>query len=355
MRGHTEAVNALAISSNGQWLISGSQDKTLRIWDVDSRTTLGEPILGHTEWVTSIAVSPDSNLVASASGDNTVRLWDIATRRLVKTLEGHENVVVSVVFSVDGNNVISGSTDLSVRVWDTWTGEAFGQPLKGHSYWVREVAVSPDGQWFASASEDLTVRIWSMSTLSEVHVLEGHSHFVTSVAFSPDSTILISGSKDKTVRVWNVQTGEAIGVPSTGHTGEISSVAFSPDGKESASGSKDGTVRIRDTRACTDLALYRENEAKYSELSEEELRIQWNVSRASSTKNDGWIRDGEKLLCWVPLQYCHDIKVGSRLVIGENGIDAVRPEVDYRKVFRFSGTRWKDIYTVRDEGRARMK
>ena len=117
----------------------------------------------------------------------------------------------------------------------------------------------------------------------------------------------------------------------------------------------DGTIRIWDARARTDLALYRKRKADYPELSDEELRIRWNVSRASSAgaENDGWIREGNKLLCWAPWQYRHDIRVGTRLVIGSPGTRAVRPEVDCRKVFRFSGTRWKDIYTGGGKGKGR--
>ena len=187
-------------------------------------------------------------------------------------------------------------------------------------------------------------------------MLKGHSFIVTSIAFSPpDSAFLISGSWDNTVRVWNVQTGEAVGSSLTGHTESIYSVSFSPDGNEFASGSDDGTVRTWDARARTDLALYTERKADYSELSDEELRIRWNVSRASSAEaeNDGWIRDGDKLLCWAPRQYRHDIKVGTKLVIDKRGTRAVRPEVDYRKVFRFSGTQWKDIYTGNGKGKGR--
>lgn len=74
MRAHTDAVNALAVSRDGQWLVSGSHDHTLRIWDTDSGTTVGEPMLGHTKGVTSVAISPDGIFIASASDDKTVCL-----------------------------------------------------------------------------------------------------------------------------------------------------------------------------------------------------------------------------------------------------------------------------------------
>lgn len=205
---------------------------------------------------------------------------------------------------------------------------------------------------------DRTVRIWSVSTLSEVHVLKGHSNYVMSVAFSHDNAFLVSGSVDKTVRVWNVQTGEAVGVSLTEHTGWIFAVAFSLDGREFASGALDGTIRTWEVPSRTDLVIFEQSEADYSELNDEELYIRWNRSRASyaEAKNDGWFRDGEKLLLWVPLQYRHDMKVGTRLVIGEPGTltrSVRRPGVDYRNLFRFSGTRWKDIYMGNGKGKGR--
>ena len=96
--------------------------------------------------------------------------------------------------------------------------------------------------------------------------------------------------------------------------------------------------------ACTDLEPHKQEEIDTSQSSEE-LRIAWYASRAHRVSEDGWVRDGEKLLLWVPWKYRPDIDGGTRMVFDPQGEVDVRPKADYRKVFRFSGTRWKDIYT----------
>lgn len=263
------------------------------------------------------------------------------------TLNGHERSVNSVTFSADGKKIISGSSDHTIRIWNAQTGAAVGEPLRGHSERVTDVAISQDGKWIASAANDYTVRTWSMSTFSENHVFKGHSDWVTCVAFSPNGDYLISGSLDSTIRFWNVHTGEAVGLPLTGHTSWVYSVAFSPDGQEIVSGSWDETIRVWDARARTDSELFKKVDIDHSKPGEEEFSFRWNECRAHTNfEDDGWVRDEGRLLLWVPLQYRHDIKGGTRLVIGAQGTHWVRPEVDHQKLFRYSGARWKNVFTA---------
>ncbi|OCH91831.1 WD40 repeat-like protein [Obba rivulosa] len=246
--GHKSAVLSVAVSPDGQHIISGSSDATIRVWDAATGTTILAPINGHTGTVTSVAFSPNGKHIASGSRDGTIRLWDARTGSAIgKPLTRHTGYVLSVAFSPDGAHVVSGSLDRSVRIWDAETGMAIGEPFTGHEGWVESVAFSPDGQLVISSSDDATIRIWDVATGTAILApLQGHTSFVRSVAFSPDGKQIVSGSDDQTIRIWDAATGSIIGKPLTGHSSMVWSVAFSPDGTRVVSGSVDRTVRVWD-------------------------------------------------------------------------------------------------------------
>ena len=99
--------------------MSGSGDKTIRVWDAATCAAVGDPLEGHTNWVTSVAFSPDGKRIVSGSDDSTIRVWDLATHAAVgDPLEGHTTSVNSVAFSPDGKRIVSGSRDNTIRVWD---------------------------------------------------------------------------------------------------------------------------------------------------------------------------------------------------------------------------------------------
>ncbi|KNB04574.1 hypothetical protein FOXG_06634 [Fusarium oxysporum f. sp. lycopersici 4287] len=239
--GHSGSVNSVAFSNDGKRIASGSYDNTVKVWNMAT----GEEELtleGHTHSVSSVAFSNDGKLIASGSDDNTVKIWNMETGAEELTLEGHTNSVNSVVFSNDGKRIASGSYDNTVKVWNMATG-AEEQTFEGHSGSVNSVAFSNDGKRIASGSYDNTVKVWNMATGAEEQTFEGHSGSVNSVAFSNDGKRIASGSVDKTIKIWKVATGEEEQTLE-GHRDWVASVAFSNDGKRIASGSYDNTVKV---------------------------------------------------------------------------------------------------------------
>ncbi|KIM32666.1 hypothetical protein M408DRAFT_184821 [Serendipita vermifera MAFF 305830] len=246
LKGHTDRVFSVAFSPDGRQIVSGSSDGTVRVWDAKTGEVVVGPLEGHTRWVVFVTFSPNGRRIVSCFSDGTVRVWDAGTGELVTgPLKGHTHRVRSVAFSPDGRRIVSGSDDGTVRVWDAETGEVVTGPLKGHTDWVFSIAFSPDGRHIVSGSSDGTVRVWDAETGKVVAgPLQGGS--VRSVAFSPDSRRIVSGSFDKSIRVWDAKTGKVDAGPLEGHTDQVLSVAFSPDGRRIVSGSKDMTVRVWD-------------------------------------------------------------------------------------------------------------
>ena len=237
---HPGRIMSVTFSPNGGYLASASDDKLIRIWNVDNAMT-SRVFNGHTNLVTSIAFSPDSRYLASASDDKSVRIWDVDTGMTSRILNGHTDSVASVAFSPDSRYVASASWDESVRIWDMDTGMT-SRVLNGHTGWVTSVAFSPDSHYLASASYDKSVRIWDVDTGMTSQVLNGHTNPVTSVSFSPDRNYLASASSCM-LQIWDVHPGIASRVLN-GHTSRVISVTFSPNSRYLTSASDDQTVRV---------------------------------------------------------------------------------------------------------------
>ena len=160
--------------------------------------------------INCLAISPDGNILVTSSRDNTIKIWNIKKNRCLKTLSGHSNNVNCVAISPNGQTIVSGSSDNTIKIWDINTGSLL-KTLSGNSDIVLCVAISPVdgvarrvGQTIISASDDKTIKIWDINTGHLIKTLSGHSESVNCLAISPNGQTIISGSSDRTIRIWGI-------------------------------------------------------------------------------------------------------------------------------------------------------
>jgi WD40 repeat protein/tRNA A-37 threonylcarbamoyl transferase component Bud32 len=194
---------SVAYSSEGQLLLSGSRDGTLRLWDQESGLELRR-VHGRAE-ITGVAISLDGMTALTADANNWVRLWAMESTRELCRFGGGSLTFWSLALSPDGRSALSGGEDGCVRLWDLEHGRQLAR-FDGHEDWVTALAVSPDGRFALSGSDDRTLRLWSLADGSELRRFDGHADSITSVCFSPDGRRAVSGSADGTVRYWQLPT-----------------------------------------------------------------------------------------------------------------------------------------------------
>jgi len=252
-KGHYEAITSVAFSADGKYVLTGSSDTTARLWDIKTGQTVrvfGRRIvpvftLGSYSAINSVAISTDGNYVVTSGRDTQVRLWDVKTAQIIRSFE-HTSGVFGVAFSPDGNYIVAGTTDKYAAIWDLRTGKQI-QTLKGHTSAIWSVAFSPDSKTVITGSGDNTARLWDVQTGQIIHVFKGHLSDVTAVQIAPSGKYAATTSTDGTARIWDIQTGEVQRILS-GHTGSLWSAAFSPDSTALLTGSDDHTVRQWDVR-----------------------------------------------------------------------------------------------------------
>jgi WD40 repeat protein len=293
-------VCAIAISPDGEILASGSEDKTIKLWQLSKGMQIGTLTLGN--WfskdsgcVYSVAMSPQEQMLASLDNSGTVKLWNLKTGQEIRRLQGDTSWINAIAISPTGQTLVTASGD-SIQLWNLRTGRQF-RILSGHKSWVRTVTFSPDGQTLASGSDDATIKLWHLKSGQELCTLRGHLRSIYSVAFSPiyqlfpdtdvsqvgrssgdyppqaaleqvtysagerkasaaPSTkpfaktqelqvrqILGSTSDDQTIKLWDTSTGQELCTLS-GHASWVHAIAFSPDGQTLVSAGGDSMIYI---------------------------------------------------------------------------------------------------------------
>ncbi len=237
--GHNGVINSVAISPDDRYVLSGSDDKTMKLWELSSGDEI-RTFVGHTDSVNSVVISPDGLYILSGSGDKTMKLWNLSSGAEIRSFVGHTKKINSVAISPDGRYALSGSDDNTIKLWGLSSGTEI-RSFAGHIHDVNSVAFSPDGHYAISGSEDNTMKLWDILTGTEIHSFVGHTRAVESVAISPDGSYVLSGSDDTSMKLWQLSSGSEIRT-FVGHYRPVNSVAFSPDGRYAISGSSDDTI-----------------------------------------------------------------------------------------------------------------
>jgi WD40 repeat protein/transcriptional regulator with XRE-family HTH domain len=243
IQGHGSWVWSVNFSPDGQTFASSSEDSAICLWHTATGQCL-QTFQGQTDGVRSVNFSPDGRRLASSSEDSTIYLWDITTGQCLQTFQGHNDRTLAIDFSPDGHTIVSGSEDATIRLWNVQSGQCL-KLFHGHTGWIWSVSFSPNGHTIASGSEDATIRLWDVQSGQCLHVLHRHTDSIHSVSFSLDGQMLASSGDDAVIRLWNVQSGECLNMLH-GHRDRIRAVRFSPDGQTLASGSHDFSMRLWD-------------------------------------------------------------------------------------------------------------
>jgi WD40 repeat protein len=200
MLGHSAWIRSLAVSSDGLYALSGSYDRTARLWDLTQGKEL-KCFVGHPGWIRAVALSDDASVVVTASYDGTAMAWNPSTGAPIHLYEGHDDIIQAVTVSPNGDLIATGSADLTARVWDARKGGLVSQ--LGGTKMILNLLMTFDGQHVISVGADRLVTLWRVEDMVQVAALSGHDGWVRCLTQLSDD-LVASGSSDKTVRFWSL-------------------------------------------------------------------------------------------------------------------------------------------------------
>jgi WD40 repeat protein/Flp pilus assembly protein TadD len=258
---HAASVQIAAFSPNGKLVVTGSADRTARVWNVNTGNPVGA-LLKHKHEVICAAFSPDGARLVTGSGENfneadgkfAAQIWDVRTGLPLGQPMMHQKRVSCVAFNPNGTLLLTAETSFRAadggcvaQLWDASTGVPAGTPMQ-HSDSICVAAFSADGTRVVTASHDMTARLWDARTGAPIGAMMQHPGPVTCAAFGPDGNRVVTASGLQhnlinrvglgafAARLWDGHSGSPIGKP-LGHLGPVTSVAFSPDGRRVATAS----------------------------------------------------------------------------------------------------------------------
>jgi len=233
LKGHAGWVTSIATSpEDPDMILSASRDKSVILWRLTREEgkygSAKRRLTGHSHYVQDVAISSDGQFALSGSWDGTLRLWDLNTGTTTRRFVGHSKDVLSVAFSADNRQIVSGSRDKTINLWNTLGVLKFTIEKEGHKEWVSCVRFSPNLQQplIVSAGWDKVVKVWNLNQCKLRSNLYGHTGYVNTVTVSPDGSLCASGGKDGTAMLWDLNEGRHLSSLESGNI--IHALCFSP-------------------------------------------------------------------------------------------------------------------------------
>jgi WD40 repeat protein/serine/threonine protein kinase len=268
-RGHQGGVRVVAVSPDGTTVASGSEDRSIRLWDL-ATGQVRAVLVGHAYPIRSLSFSPDGHTLASSCHDDgEIRLWETATgKERTRFILGPK--LESILFTPDGKKVIAGGLD-GTWIRDMGAGVSKERFLQQPATPL-SMAVTPDGRTLATGNNDGTVRLWDLPSARERLVLRGPRELVWGVALTTDGRTLASGSTEPSARLWDVASGKLLAV--LDHCYPVRALAFAPDGRMLATALSEekrpfvaGAVQLWDVASAAERKTFDLNEDRVRSLA----------------------------------------------------------------------------------------
>merc|ERR1711973_733845 len=259
-KGHNGWVTQIATTpQDPNQILSASRDKTLILWELnrDDEMNYGVPkkcLTGHNHFVSDVVMSSDGQFALSGSWDKTLRLWDLNAGITTRQFVGHTKDVLSVAFSADNRQIVSGSRDNTIKLWNTLGQCKYTIQDECHSEWVSNVRFSPNTQnpIIVSCGWDKMVKVWNLTNCKLKTNHFGHTGYVNTTTISPDGSLCASGGKDGRAMLWDLESKsvvdelkpEVISMSAKAKAPECISLAWSADGQTLFAGYTDNLIRV---------------------------------------------------------------------------------------------------------------